>query len=150
MANFPRDLTIVKLGGSLALEPHLRGWLTMLARSPGRSIVVPGGGPFADQVRTTQVVMGFDDRAAHHMALLAMEQFGAAICNLEPALVPAASLPQLRKTLRAGRTPVWMATKMALDAADCVPSSWDVTSDSLAAWLARRVGSRRGVRVKNG
>ena len=42
--------------------------------------------------------MEFDDRAAHQMALLAMEQFGAAICSLEPALVPAASLPQLRNS----------------------------------------------------
>jgi dihydroneopterin aldolase len=43
-----------------------------------------------------------------------------------------------------------MATKMALDATDCVPSSWDVTSDSLAAWLARRIGSRRVMLVKHG
>src|ERR1700722_16062928 len=127
MANFPSDLTIVKLGGSLALEPHLRGWLTMLARCPGRSIVVPGGGPFADQVRRTQVVMGFDDRAAHHMALLAMEQFGAAICNLEPALVPATSSHCLHQILGEGRTPVWMATKMTLEASDRVPHTWQVT-----------------------
>lgn len=150
MVNFRHELTIVKLGGSHALEPHLRDWLAMLARCRGRAIVVPGGGLFADQVRRMQAAMGFDDRAAHQMALLAMEQFGAAICSLEPALVPAASLPQLRKTLRARRTPVWMATKMALDAADCVPSSWDVTSDSLAAWLARRIGSRRVMLVKHG
>jgi len=140
MANFPRDLTIVKLGGSLALEPHLRGWLTALARCPGRSIVVPGGGPFADRVRTAQVVMGFDDRAAHHMALLAMEQFGAAICNLEPSLVAASSSRCLSNVLDEGRTPVWMATKMALEASDRIPPSWEVTSDSLAAWLAGFVG----------
>jgi aspartokinase-like uncharacterized kinase len=150
MANFPNDLTIVKLGGSLALEPHLRGWLTMLARCPGRSIVVPGGGPFADQVRRTQVVMGFDDRAAHHMALLAMEQFGAAICNLEPRLTPAFSLRCLHQILSEGRTPVWMATKMALEASDRIPATWRVTSDSLSAWLAGCVGSRRVMLVKHG
>jgi len=150
MANFPRDLTIVKLGGSLALEPHLRGWLTALARCPGRSIVVPGGGPFADRVRTAQVVMGFDDRAAHHMALLAMEQFGAAICNLEPSLVAASSSRCLSEILDEGRTPVWMATKMALEASDRIPPSWEVTSDSLAAWLAGFVGAKRVLLVKHG
>jgi len=150
MAKVSSDLTIVKLGGSHAVEPQLRAWLTTLARCAGRAVVVPGGGPFADQVRNTQAVMGFDDRAAHHMALLAMEQFGAAICGLERALVPASSLRELRKTLGAGRTPVWMATKMALEASDRVPASWRVTSDSLAAWLAGRLGARRVMLVKHG
>jgi aspartokinase-like uncharacterized kinase len=150
MASFSRDLTIVKLGGSLALEPHLRRWLTMLARCPGRSIVVPGGGPFADQVRRTQVVMGFDDRAAHHMALLAMEQFGVAICNLEPTLAPAFSSRCFHQILSEGRTPVWMATKMALEASDRIPPTWQITSDSLAAWLAGCVGARRVMLVKHG
>ena len=145
-----RRLTIVKLGGSHALAPHLRNWLSALAGCGGRVIVVPGGGPFADQVRQAQIEMKFDDRAAHHMALLAMEQFGAAICNLETTLVPAASLRQLRQTLRSGRTPVWMATKMALAAAASLPASWDVTSDSMAAWLAARVGSANVVLVKHG
>jgi 5-(aminomethyl)-3-furanmethanol phosphate kinase len=150
MANNSRDLTIVKLGGSHALEPHLQAWLTALAQCGGRVIIVPGGGPFADQVRRAQAAMGFDDRAAHHMALLAMEQFGAAICNLEPALVSAASLHDLRRALRSGRTPVWMASKMTLAAPDEAPSSWKVTSDSLAAWLARRVGAGRVALIKHG
>ena len=145
-----RALTIVKLGGSHALQPHLRAWLTALAGCGGRAIVVPGGGPFADHVRDAQRTMGFDDRAAHHMALLAMEQFGAAICGLEPALVPAASLRAIRLALRAGRTPVWMPTKMALAATHDLPQSWDVTSDSLAAWLAGQVGARRVTLVKHG
>jgi aspartokinase-like uncharacterized kinase len=122
----------------------------MLARCPGRAIVVPGGGPFADQVRTTQVVMGFEDRAAHHMALLAMEQFGVAICNLEPTLVPASSSRCLHQILSEGRTPVWMAAKMALEALDRVPPTWQVTSDSLAAWLAGCVGAKRVMLVKHG
>lgn len=143
-------LTIVKLGGSLALAPYLRKWLTVLACCGGRAIIVPGGGLFADQVRKAQSEIGYDDRAAHHMALLAMEQFGVAICNLEPMLAPAHSLRQIRQALRAERTPVWMATKMALEAAHEIPASWDVTSDSLAAWLAGRVGSRHVMLVKHG
>ena len=33
-------------------------------------IVVPGGGPFADAVRASQAEIGFDDAAAHEMAML--------------------------------------------------------------------------------
>ena len=143
-------LTIVKLGGSHALQPHLRAWLAALADCRGRAIVVPGGGPFADHVRQAQVTIGFDDGAAHHMALLAMEQFGAAICSLETGLVPALTLTAIRQALRAGRTPVWMAAKMSLAAAGALPHSWNVTSDSLAAWLAGRVGARRVALIKHG
>jgi 5-(aminomethyl)-3-furanmethanol phosphate kinase len=143
-------LTIVKLGGSHASQPHLRAWLAALANCRGRAIVVPGGGPFADHVRQAQMTIGFDDGAAHHMALLAMEQFGAAICSLERSLVPALTLTAMRRALRAGRTPVWMAAKMALAAAGALPHSWDVTSDSLAAWLAGRVGAKRVALIKHG
>jgi dihydroneopterin aldolase len=37
---------------------------------------------------------------------------------------------------------------MALAAKD-IPSSWDVTSDSLAAWLAGRLAARRLILVKH-
>jgi 5-(aminomethyl)-3-furanmethanol phosphate kinase len=144
-----KPLAVVKLGGSHALQQHLRPWLTALAACGGRAIVAPGGGPFADEVRRAQKTMAFDDRAGHHMALLAMEQFALAISSIEPQLVPSASLRDLRAALRAGRTPVWMATKLALAAPE-LEQSWDLTSDSLAAWLAGRIGAKRVVLVKHG
>jgi len=140
---------VVKLGGSHALQPHLRPWLTALAECGGKAIVAPGGGSFADEVRRAQKVMGFDNRTAHHMALLAMEQYGLAICALEHRLVPAASLRDLRAALRAERTPVWMAAKLALATPE-LEQSWDLTSDSLAAWLAGQVGAKLIVLVKHG
>ena len=71
----PLSVTIVKLGGSLARTPHCAAWLDTLAAWGGPLILVPGGGPFADCVRVAQAAIGFDDAAAHRMALLAMEQF---------------------------------------------------------------------------
>jgi dihydroneopterin aldolase len=149
MRTRPRDVTIVKLGGSHALEPYLKDWLAALATCGGRVVIVPGGGPWADKVREMQAIMGFDDSAAHHMALLAMEQFGAAIRGLAPCLVQAASLTAIDQALRRARAPVWMPVRMALAAAD-LPPSWDVTSDSLAAWLAGRLGAKRVMLVKHG
>lgn len=140
---------VVKIGGSFAGSPErLRGWLAAMAGGGGRLVLVPGGGPFADAVRSAQTVLGFDDGTAHHLALLAMEQYGRALCALADGLVPAASLADLAARLAEGRVPVWMPVGMALDAAD-VPASWDVTSDSLSAWLAGRLGARRLVLVKS-
>lgn len=141
--------TVIKLGGSLALSPHLRDWIAAIAaRADDCIVIVPGGGPFADTIRTAQAPMGFDDRAAHHMGLLAMEQYGCAIASLDDRLRPADSLEAIRQGLADGRVPVWMPARMALADAS-MPPSWDVTSDSLAAWLAGRIGAERLVLVKH-
>ena len=60
--------------------------MTAIAAEAGSIAIVPGGGPFADAVRTAQASMGYDDRAAHAMALMAMAQFGCALQSLNPAL----------------------------------------------------------------
>jgi 5-(aminomethyl)-3-furanmethanol phosphate kinase len=143
-----RGPIVIKLGGSHAFSPHLRDWLDALARCAGRIVVVPGGGPFSDAVRSAQPRMGFDDRAAHRMALLAMEQYACALASLDPALVLCDSRTGMRRALAARKVPVWCPTKMTLRAAD-VPWSWDVTSDSLAAWLSGHISARRMLLVKH-
>src|ERR1700681_3045121 len=90
--------TVVKLGGSHAFSPHLKDWLDAGARCAGRVVLVPGGGPFSDAVRAAQPRMGFDDRAAHHMALLAMEQYGCALASLDTRLTLTGSLAAIRRT----------------------------------------------------
>jgi 5-(aminomethyl)-3-furanmethanol phosphate kinase len=139
--------TVVKLGGSWAFSADLGEWIAAIADCAGRAVIVPGGGPFADVVRAAQAQMGFDDLAAHRMALLAMEQYGCAIKSLHDALRLADSLDSIRGGLADDRVPVWLPTRMALDAAE-IPQSWDVTSDSLAAWLAGEIGAERLLLVK--
>jgi 5-(aminomethyl)-3-furanmethanol phosphate kinase len=146
MGNGP-GITVVKLGGSYAGSAELKGWLDTLAACAGHAVLVPGGGPFADAVRDAQRSMGFDDRAAHHMALIAMEQYGCALANLGRRLARAASLAAIRRALGERRVPVWSPTRMVLAAAD-VPCSWDVTADSLAAWLAGRLRAKQILLVK--
>lgn len=143
------EFTIVKLGGSLAGSARLAGWLDALAACGGRAIIVPGGGPFADAVRAAQTTMSFDDAAAHAMALLGMEQFGQALASLRPGFHIAASVGAIRRVLRDGNVPVWGPAAMVLRTKD-VPASWDVTSDSLAAWLAGRLSAKRLLLVKHG
>ena len=53
--------TVIKIGGSCALSLDLRRWAETVAACGGQAVVVPGGGPFADAVRSTQPRMGFDD-----------------------------------------------------------------------------------------
>ncbi|OIQ75800.1 amino acid kinase family protein [mine drainage metagenome] len=140
---------VVKLGGSLLGQPELKTWLSLLARqSDGRVVIVPGGGVFADAVRSAQVSGGFDDATAHHMALLAMEQFGLLMRALRPELVTASSELEIAERSWQHRAIIWMPSSMVL-ADRKIPTNWTVTSDSLAAWLARKIGADRLVLVKH-
>jgi 5-(aminomethyl)-3-furanmethanol phosphate kinase len=139
---------VVKLGGSLATSTSLKRWLEVLAQAGGgNAVIVPGGGPFADAVRAAQALLNFDDVIAHSMALLAMEQYGLLLCGLNPALAPAATLAEIADVMDRGRVPVWFPSRM-LAREPGIPATWDVTSDSLAAWLARRLNAERLVLVK--
>jgi 5-(aminomethyl)-3-furanmethanol phosphate kinase len=144
----PSRLAIVKLGGSHATGPHIKDWLTAIAAEAGSIAIVPGGGPFADAVRAAQAGIGYDDRAAHAMALMAMAQFGAALTSLNPALRLTASRAAIRRALKERKVPVWSPEAMARAAA--LPETWELTSDSLAAWLAGALGAGRLVLVKHG
>ncbi|MEK0083181.1 aspartate/glutamate/uridylate kinase [Benzoatithermus flavus] len=136
---------VVKLGGSLHDAPSLQAWLCRLVELPGPPrVVVPGGGPFADAVRELQPRLGFGDLPAHRMAILAMQQYGLHLQALEPRL----DLAETEAELLAARAAVWLPWRLAGRDAT-LPASWDVTSDSLACWLAVRLGATALVLVKS-
>jgi aspartokinase-like uncharacterized kinase len=142
------DLTVVKLGGSHALSPLLGRWLAAIERAAGQVVVVPGGGPFADAVRMAQPAMGFDDDAAHDMAMMAMAQCGRALTALVDGFVYADTMDAVRDAVANRQIPVWAPWPM-LRAHPDIPRSWDVTSDSLAVWLATALDARRVVLIKH-
>jgi dihydroneopterin aldolase len=138
---------IVKVGGSFSRFPRLAELVAALEAGAGKIVVVPGGGPFADCVRREQKRVGFGDAAAHRMALLAMAQFGFALASFSAVLVPASGMEDVRKARAGGKVPVWLPLQLIENHPD-VPETWDMTSDSLAAWLAGRLGARRLLFVK--
>ena len=128
---------VVKLGGSLAGDRSLARWLKALVRSgSARFAVVPGGGPFADAVRQSQRTWRFSDEVAHRMAVGAMEQFGRMLNGIEPALVACSTRAQIRATWDHGRVALWLPQRLMRNN-NQLAHSWDVTSDTIAAWLAR-------------
>lgn len=139
---------VVKIGGSLHASPARAAWLAALKRYPMPLTLVPGGGPFADAIRAAQPAMGYDDATAHAMAVLAMEQYALALASKDEALAPAASHEAIKDAHAQGRIAVWRASAMVASAADITPR-WDVTSDSLAAWLAKKTRGRALLLVKS-
>ena len=143
------SLVIVKVGGSFGHYARLRELAEALGRCGGRAVVVPGGGRFADCVRSEQARLGFGDAAAHRMALLAMAQFGQALADLSGGLAPAPSMAAVRAVAADGRTPVWLPLDL-LGGRPEIPENWEVTSDSLAAWLAAQLQAERLLYLKRG
>jgi aspartokinase-like uncharacterized kinase len=132
-------MKVVKLGGSLYNSPEqLRQWLKTLeqASQDDSIVIVPGGGPFADQVRNAQRLHDLNDQSAHHMAILAMAQFGLLLADIEPQCqtfyYPEDTFaPENRLYL-------WLPDRALLDVAE-LPHSWDISSDSLALWLSQKL-----------
>lgn len=141
-------LTVVKVGGGLVREAGdaaLRALCAEIgaAGTRHRLLVVPGGGEFADAVRRYDARAGLDPRAAHWMAILAMDQFGWALAGLVPGA-------DTRTVLEAPTGPgvTVLLPHALLRERDPLPASWAVTADSIAAWVAGEAGAARLVLVK--
>lgn len=141
---------VVKLGGSLLADTkQLDTVLGVLEAAPmeRRLLVVPGGGPFADAVRELDRQIGLPDAAAHWMAVLAMDQYGHVLVARLRGSVLVSGPREIASAFESGLLPV-VAPSRWLREADPLPHSWDVTSDSIAAWIAGAVGAARLVLVK--
>ncbi len=143
-------IIIIKLGGSLSRSDALVNCLNAVEKNyQGRAVViVPGGGAFADQVRLAQQQWQFDDTTAHHMALLAMQQMALMFKGLKPDFAIADTVAAIQDQLNRKKTVIWSPDIIELDNAG-IEASWDITSDSLAAWLAKTVLATELILIKS-
>lgn len=144
-----RVVVVVKLGGSLLTAAPFDSILAEIAAA-SRTVpllVVPGGGPFADAVRAADRSLGLGDDAAHWMAILAMDQCAHAITSRLPGSVLVTRSDDVGQALVRQRIPV-LAPYGWLREDDPLPHSWDITSDSISAWVAGQIGASRLVLVK--
>jgi aspartokinase-like uncharacterized kinase len=129
---------VVKVGGSLALYPQslrtLCKKISVLSKKH-RLVVVPGGGEFADAVRAADKRFSLSSVASHRMAILSMDQYGLLLADLTPEFVAIVDLQETQKVLDSGKVPVFLPSKLMLSR-DPLENSWDVTSDSIALYVA--------------
>lgn len=140
---------VVKIGGSLLGSAELKQWLDAIVQySDGRVVIVPGGSVFAEAVREAQMLSEADDATAHHLALLAMDQFGLLLASMNDALVTARNELEIAERAWQHRAIVWLPSEMVL-AEESIAQNWQVTSDSLSAWLASKLNADHLVIVKS-
>jgi aspartokinase-like uncharacterized kinase len=138
-------LVVVKVGGSLAMYPQsLRTLCKKLASLSKihKLVVVPGGGEFADTVRNVDKRFSLSSGAAHRMAILGMDQYGLLLADLTSEFVAISEIDEVPKVMESGKVPVFLPSKLLFNQ-DPLENSWDVTSDSIALYIAAKLHSEK-------
>ncbi len=140
---------VVKIGGSLTEDPdRLRALCRKLGELAKKYafIVVPGGGSFSDVVRDFDRRFALSSDISHKMAILAMDQFGLLLLDFVPDSCVIHRLEDAEDFSEAPNTPIFLPSQLMFQE-DPLENSWDVTSDSIAAYVAGRVHARKLVLV---
>ena len=138
-------LVVYKLGGSLLSCSDLAARLrAVFQQRPGdRSLIVVGGGAAADIVRDWSRVHALSEDAAHWLALRSLSLNRALVRNLLPEAREVSSRAAAESRWSEGNRPLLLDVEACLREAESrdhspLPHRWDVTSDSIAAWIAAR------------
>ncbi|UCC58889.1 MAG: delta 1-pyrroline-5-carboxylate synthetase [Candidatus Bathyarchaeum sp.] len=128
---------VVKVGGSLAEDPaildRLCQELSVLAKTY-RMLIVPGGGEFADTTRKFDETFSLSNMVAHKMAILAMDQYGLLLSDIAPNSYVSYSLEKISNSA-GGVLPIFLPSRFMFRE-DPLEHSWDVTSDTITAYIA--------------
>lgn len=145
-------VSVVKIGGSLLSYPEdLRALCQRLGELSGEHdlLIVPGGGPFADTVRKVYSEVELPEATAHRMAVLAMDQYGILLQSiLGDSAQTIDYFSEADGCFEDGQAAVLLASQM-MRADRSLPKSWDVTSDSIAAYVAGKVDAEMLVLMKS-
>jgi 5-(aminomethyl)-3-furanmethanol phosphate kinase len=141
---------VIKVGGSLSRGDALEALCRKISHlgEHHRLVVVPGGGQFADQVRNAYRQYNLDETTAHHMALLAMDQYGYLLNQLIAGSSLQADLTSACESAGLGQVAILLPSHPVF-LTDPLPHSWQVTSDAIAAWVAQQTNSQRLILLKD-
>lgn len=124
---------IIKVGGSVAdIIDEVVEFL-----KDKKVLIVPGGWIFADLVRSLKV----SEESAHWMATMAMNQYGYYIADRGLDVIEPEDF-----NFDWNRTCILLPYKL-LRKYDELPHSWKVTSDSISAWIAYKLGEKTVVKL---
>lgn len=148
--------TLVKLGGSLLSNSDVAERLLAFldTHRTYRPIVVVGGGETANLVRHWDQRFALSASQAHSLAIHAMSLNARLLCTLHERLQLISSAVQAENIWKQRRIPVLDVAPALHGLANGEPPhvlvhSWDVTSDSIAAWLVVRFSLRTLCLVKS-
>ncbi len=141
--------SVIKIGGSLMNYPEELKQLCLEIEKLSiyyKLLIIPGGGSFADHIRSLDSVFHFSPSIAHKMALLAMDQYGLLLSGF----LTKAELVQKVELARKERYAILLPSQSLLKVSEkIIPHTWDVTSDSIACYIAAKAKADKLILVKD-
>jgi aspartokinase-like uncharacterized kinase len=137
-------MKIVKLGGSLQEKGReIIQVLSDYAETKADTvIIIPGGGHFVKRIKELSEQEVISDDAAHWMAVLGMHQYGFYLGD-GSGIEIVESMEELSNVVHIG---VLLPYNL-LKADDSLPHTWNVTSDTIAAFIANKVGETSFIKL---
>ena len=123
---------VVKIGGSLFPDYAIE--LTKQLENTD-SVVILGGGEFANLIRKYDSKIGFSDETNHWCAIDCMDMIAKLVNDKVESSKLAYTLNEVMEVSDEGLTPIFVVSEF-LKTEDPFECSWDVTSDSIAAYVA--------------
>ncbi|MDD1779246.1 MAG: hypothetical protein LUQ65_13855 [Candidatus Helarchaeota archaeon] len=141
---------IIKIGGSILQSQDSNALFKRLIalRKQFSFVILPGGGAFANLVREYYRTYQLSEDKAHWMAILCENILGFLILEKLEAGAPVFELSEIPTVLKTARIPVFLPFQH-LFTQDPLPHSWEVTSDSIAAYLAERLKAQKLILIKD-
>jgi len=143
---------VIKVGGSVLLD-HIDSVKSLFhtVSEQGRHlrlIVVPGGGSLANEVRRMDKEYNLTDSTAHFMAILAIDQNAYMINQFLEGSRVVFDPSDARRTTKGHQVAILAPFRLMLNR-DPLPHSWNVTSDSIAAYIAKTVKAEKLILLKD-
>lgn len=148
-------MTLVKIGGSLLDLADLSIRLTSLftALESDRLALLAGGGGAADLVRDWDRRFGLTSESAHDLAIDSLSLTAGLLTRLLPESALVDCRRQADECVASKHVAVLnsrpILSEIEIRTGQQLPFGWDVTSDSIAAWIGRHWKCDRLVLVKS-
>ena len=123
---------VVKIGGSLFPEYAIE--LAKQLKNTD-SLIILGGGEFANLIRKYDSTQSFSAEVTHYTAIDCMDIIAKLVDDKVDSTKLAFSIDEINEILDEGFTPIFVVSDF-LKKEDPFECSWDVTSDSIAAYVA--------------
>lgn len=137
-------MKIVKLGGSLQEKGReiIRILSDYAETKADTVIIIPGGGHFVKWIKELSEQEVISDDAAHWMAVLGMHQYGFYLAD-GSGIAIAESEEELRNVVHI----CLFLPYTLLKEDDSLPHTWNVTSDTIAAFVANKMGEKSFIKL---
>ena len=129
---------VVKIGGSLF--PKYAIDLADRLENTG-SLIILGGGEFANLIRKYNDEMDFSEETNHWTAIDCMDIIAKLVNDKVESTRLAYTIDEAKKISDEGFTPIFVVSEF-LRVEDPFECSWDVTSDSIAAYVAHLINAK--------